>query len=164
MGIETALGIAAPIIGGAIGGASAPDEITNKAEFPDWLKPYIHTGEAGPNFAAPTPLNYNWMDWAAQLGAGGLPWGGAPPMSMNDPRMTFGNVYTPTAGGPWGYGLGPGPLTAEAGIPGAPGPQFTPPPDGFIPGPTSPVGSSPTSGGGPSFFAGRSRPGATAHG
>lgn len=98
------------------GGPEAVD-VENEPWEP--LQPYLTggaSGNAGPNFGAPVPLNYNWLDWAQQIG-GGMP-SNAPPMSMNDPRMTFDNVHTPYQGGPWGYGMGPGQLTTEAGIPG----------------------------------------------
>lgn len=114
-------------------------------ELPEWLKPY-YLGEAGPA-PEPTPVNYNWLDALAAASQTGMPQQ-MPPMSMNDPRMTFQNVHTPVQGGPWGYGMGPGQLTAEAGIPGGPGQQFIPPGEGFQPGPTGPQAPPGPEGGG----------------
>jgi hypothetical protein len=128
------------------GGPEAVDVI-NEPWAP--LQPYLD-GNPGPNVGAPPPVNYNWMDWANNPNgvAGGMP-SQAPPMSMNDPRMTLEGVYTPVAGGPWGFGLGPGVPTAENGIPNGPGQQFVPPGGGFTPGPTTPENAlPPTTGGG----------------
>ncbi len=113
-----------------------PESVDNVNEPWKPGQKYI-VGDPGPNFNKPVPVNYNWLDWANNAGgvAGGMP-NRAPPMSMNDRRMTFEHIYTPVEGGPWEYGLGPGPLTKDAGIPGGPGEQFVPPGEGFRPGPT----------------------------
>lgn len=126
-------GIAGSLISG-FGASKQNDAAMEQAEMsqrlPPWLQPYM-TGEGKP--FTPTPVNYNWLDAMNSIGQSGMP-GQPPPMSMANPMMSFDNVYTPYEGGPWGYGLGPGQLTTEAGIPGGPGAQFLPQPEGFVPG------------------------------
>lgn len=136
------LGALAGLAGGALSFLGQQDAneanqemFEESRELPEWLKPY-YIGDSGPA-PQPTPVNYNWLDALAQASQSGMPQQ-MPPMSMNDPRMTFQNVHTPTQGGPWGYGMGPGQLTTEAGIPGGPGAQFLPQGEGFRPGPTGP--------------------------
>ncbi len=96
-----------------------PEVVDTESEPWEPLQPYL-IGDAGPNWARNPGINYNWLDAAQQL-AEGMPVNRLPPMFMNDPRMTFDDVYTPYEGGPWGYGFGPGELTREAGIPEQPG-------------------------------------------
>lgn len=96
-----------------------PEVVDTESKPWEPLIPYL-VGEAGPNWGKNPGINYNWMDAADQLG-GGMPLSRVPPMFMNDPRLTFKDVHTPYEGGPWGYGLGPGEPTSEAGIPTQPG-------------------------------------------
>lgn len=136
-------GAVAPIIGSVAGGLISKSGADSQAEaqaeaaeqsqnLPPWLEPYM-TGQAAPT-PQPIPLNYNWLDALNAAATTGMPQQPMPPMSMNNPMMTFNNVNTPYSGGPWGLGMGPGVPTKEAGIPGGPGSQFVEPPEGFVPG------------------------------
>lgn len=139
--MTSAIAPVASVIGGVTGlmGANDQNEASVEAaeasrDIPDWLAPY-YLGTGTNNSSSQIPINYNWLDTMNSVASSGMP-ESVPSMNMNNPMMTFENVYTPTEGGPWGQGLGPGQLTTEVGIPNAPGSQFIPQPEGFTPGPT----------------------------
>ena len=131
--------IAAPLVGGLLGGASSGGDMTQTqvTDLPEWLKPYYTGGADGLTGMVPgqPPINQDFLYWNQMAGMG-YPIGPPPPLYTDNPGYTGENVFSPPGtflqpmnnmalysnpmfgGGLLGGGQGQGPAGPGGGGPG----------------------------------------------